>query len=164
MALTKGTAPLGRNPSAAIDRTDDGDVLIFEPSHRRVRGRLADRTIVDTYEAKRLHETGELPVYYFPRNHVVQEVLRHAGSVKDPRKGRGACFDLIVGDQTAARAAVTWTDPPTGAEFLTDHIVFRFDAMDAWFEEDERIGVHPRDPYHRIDVIRQLRNGLGPDL
>jgi uncharacterized protein (DUF427 family) len=29
--------------------------------------------------------------------------------------------------------------------------------MDAWFEEDEEVFVHPRDPYHRIDVLRSSR-------
>lgn len=27
----------------------------------------------------------------------------------------------------------------------------RWDAVDAWYEEDERVFVHPRDPYHRVD-------------
>jgi uncharacterized protein (DUF427 family) len=30
--------------------------------------------------------------------------------------------------------------------------------MDRWLEEAEEIGVHPRDPYHRIDVIRTDRH------
>lgn len=29
--------------------------------------------------------------------------------------------------------------------------------MDAWFEEDERVEVHPRDPYHRIDTFSTSR-------
>jgi uncharacterized protein (DUF427 family) len=36
----------------------------------------------------------------------------------------------------------------------------RFDwaAMDAWFEEDEQVFVHPRDPYTRVDAIRSTRS------
>src|SRR5262249_44437951 len=34
---------------------------------------------------------------------------------------------------------------------LDDHVLVAWDAVDAWFEEDERVFVHPRDPYHRID-------------
>ena len=30
--------------------------------------------------------------------------------------------------------------------------------MDAWFEEDEGIFVHPRDPYHRVDVLDSSRH------
>jgi uncharacterized protein (DUF427 family) len=29
---------------------------------------------------------------------------------------------------------------------------------DAWFEEDEQIFVHPRDPYHRVDVLDSSRH------
>ena len=32
-----------------------------------------------------------------------------------------------------------------------------WDAVDAWYEEDERVFVHPRDPYHRIDSFLTSR-------
>jgi uncharacterized protein (DUF427 family) len=35
---------------------------------------------------------------------------------------------------------------------LDGFVTVAWDSVDAWFEEDERILVHPRDPYHRIDV------------
>lgn len=37
------------------------------------------------------------------------------------------------------------------------HVVVAWDAVDAWFEEDERVLVHPRDPYHRIDTFSTSR-------
>lgn len=37
------------------------------------------------------------------------------------------------------------------------HVVVPWDAVDAWFEEDERVLVHPRDPYHRIDTFSTSR-------
>jgi uncharacterized protein (DUF427 family) len=30
--------------------------------------------------------------------------------------------------------------------------------MDAWFEEDEQVYVHPRDPYTRIDILQSSRH------
>jgi uncharacterized protein (DUF427 family) len=30
-------------------------------------------------------------------------------------------------------------------------------ALDAWYEEDEQIFVHPRDPYTRVDAVRSTR-------
>ncbi len=30
--------------------------------------------------------------------------------------------------------------------------------MDAWYEEDEEVFVHPRDPYHRLDVLHASRH------
>ena len=33
-----------------------------------------------------------------------------------------------------------------------------FHNMDEWLEEDEPVAGHPRDPYHRIDVLRSSRH------
>src|SRR5262245_21765606 len=30
--------------------------------------------------------------------------------------------------------------------------------MDAWYEEDDEIFVHPRDPHHRVDVLHSSRH------
>jgi uncharacterized protein (DUF427 family) len=32
-----------------------------------------------------------------------------------------------------------------------------WDAVDAWFEEDEQMFGHPRNPYHRVDCLRSHR-------
>ena len=34
---------------------------------------------------------------------------------------------------------------------------FEWDALDAWYEEDEQVFVHPRNPYTRVDAIRSSR-------
>jgi uncharacterized protein (DUF427 family) len=36
-------------------------------------------------------------------------------------------------------------------------VVLDFAAFDDWYEEDERIAGHPRDPFHRVDVRRSAR-------
>ena len=36
-------------------------------------------------------------------------------------------------------------------------MVLDFDAFDGWYEEDERIAGHPRDPFHRVDVRQSSR-------
>ena len=39
--------------------------------------------------------------------------------------------------------------------------------MDAWFEEDEQVFVHARDPYHRVDVVptsRHIRVSFGGEV
>jgi uncharacterized protein (DUF427 family) len=35
---------------------------------------------------------------------------------------------------------------------------FRFEQLDAWFEEDEEVFVHPRNPYTRVDALRSSRH------
>jgi uncharacterized protein (DUF427 family) len=32
-----------------------------------------------------------------------------------------------------------------------------WDAVDAWYEEDEQVFMHPRNPYHRVDCVRTRR-------
>ena len=43
-------------------------------------------------------------------------------------------------------------------EEIEGHISFRWRAMDAWFEEDEQVYVHPRDPYTRVDILQSSRH------
>jgi uncharacterized protein (DUF427 family) len=58
---------------------------------------------------------------------------------------------LRSGDRTAEALRV-----PDGG--LTGYLVVDFAGFEAWYEEDEqRIG-HPRDPYHRIDVLPSSRH------
>jgi uncharacterized protein (DUF427 family) len=41
---------------------------------------------------------------------------------------------------------------------LSNHVVLDFRGFDAWFEEDERNVAHPRDPFHRIDIVHSSRH------
>jgi uncharacterized protein (DUF427 family) len=36
---------------------------------------------------------------------------------------------------------------------IDGYVTVAWDAVDSWAEEDDEIVVHPRDPYHRIDVL-----------
>jgi uncharacterized protein (DUF427 family) len=60
-----------------------------------------------------------------------------------------------VGAATAASAARVYTEGPI--EELANTVAFTFGAFD-WFEEDEPIYVHPRDPYTRIDILQSSRH------
>ncbi len=37
------------------------------------------------------------------------------------------------------------------------HVRVPWDAVEAWYEEDERVFYHPRNPYHRVDCVRTSR-------
>ncbi len=41
---------------------------------------------------------------------------------------------------------------------LRDHVTFEWAKMDAWFEEDDEVYVHARDPYKRVDVLHSSRH------
>ena len=41
---------------------------------------------------------------------------------------------------------------------LAGYVILDFAGFDAWWEEDDRIESHPRDPFHRIDVLASSRH------
>jgi uncharacterized protein (DUF427 family) len=49
-------------------------------------------------------------------------------------------------------------DPPAQAAALRETVAFAWRAMDAFYEEDDRILGHSADPYHRIDIRRTSRH------
>jgi uncharacterized protein (DUF427 family) len=50
-----------------------------------------------------------------------------------------------------------WGYPEPIAPWLEGFVAFYGDAMDGWYEEDEQVFGHPRDPYSRIDVLKSSR-------
>jgi uncharacterized protein (DUF427 family) len=161
MSLTIGTGPFGRTPGGIFNFEASGPehVLYFEDSPRRVRGVLAGATVVDSRHAKLLHETGHLPIYYFPRDEVRMDLLEpSAHSTHCPFKGDAVYWNVRVGDRVVENAVWGYPEPLPEAPPIADHVAFYFRLLDEWWEEDERIHVHPRDPYHRVDVLPSSRH------
>lgn len=84
--------------------------------------------------------------YYFPRQDVNMDYLQPVNS--------NGLWDVRVGEAVAQRAAFAHADD----EALVDHISFRWRGMDAWFEEDEQVFTHPRDPYVRLETLQSSRH------
>lgn len=51
----------------------------------------------------------------------------------------------------------SYPDPLEGCVDTRGYVAFYWNKMDAWFEEDEEVFVHARDPYKRIDCLRTSR-------
>jgi uncharacterized protein (DUF427 family) len=68
-----------------------------------------------------------------------------------------AWFTVVVGDRRAVRGAWQYPALPDHAGLLRDRVAFAWRAMDAFFEEDERIVGHAADAYHRIDIRQSSR-------
>ena len=132
-------------------------------------GEVGGVTIADSRRAMMLHESGHQPVYYFPPR---GRARRRAGA--DPIATRAAPRRATPPTTRSGRAARPcengawyYPDPLPGAPPIGDLIAFYFNRMDHWLEEDEEIFVHPRDPYHRIDVLatdRHIRISLDGEL
>jgi uncharacterized protein (DUF427 family) len=161
MALTVGTGPFGRAPAGVFNFTYDAPahVLYLEDVPRRVRVVVAGETVAQSSRVRLLHETGLMPVYYFPEEDVRAGLLEPTGHTTHcPFKGDASYWTVRVGADRRDDAVWSYPDPLAGAPPLAGYLAFRWDAVDEWWEEAERIGVHARDPYHRCDPIRSDRH------
>jgi uncharacterized protein (DUF427 family) len=161
MSLTVGKGPFGKEPAGRFNTQivpPTGAVLFFDPVPQRIRALFGGETVVDSVDAKLLHETGHLPVYYFPLADVRQDLLeRSEKRTECPHKGVASYWSLSVGDRTAPDAVWGYEEPIEPASFLRDHVALYWHAADEWFAEDEQLFGHARDPYSRIDVYRTSR-------
>src|SRR5580765_3326219 len=137
-----------------IDRQSPmGFVPVAEPTERWIRVRFGDRVITDSKRALLLIEygPGRLPTYYFPQADVQMDALlsRTPGQLADGLE----YYDLQVGDKFEENAAWIYRQPPPDLAALRDYVSFKWNSMDAWYEEAEEIFVHARDPHKRVDVL-----------
>lgn len=138
---------------------DEDTEVVIEPSPRRIRVQFGGEVVADSRNARLLHERGKLPVYFFPREDVREETLvEHSDTGRDPKKGPVRFQSVRAGGRTAERAARSYPETPAGCPDLSGFVAFRWNAMDAWYEEDEQVYVHPRDPYTRIDALESSRH------
>jgi uncharacterized protein (DUF427 family) len=161
MSLMLGTGPFGQHPAGAFNREmpERRGLILFEDSPRRIRGILAGETVVDSTRVKLLHEHGHLPIYYFPREDVRFDLLEPTDHhTRCPWKGEAAYWSVRVGDRVAENAVWGYPDPLDDAPPLADYVAFYWNKLDTWYEEDEEAIVHPRDPYHRVDVVQSSRH------
>ncbi|MFO7894911.1 MAG: DUF427 domain-containing protein, partial [Longimicrobiales bacterium] len=160
MSLFVGNAPFARPPAGAFNFELDlpDTVLYMEDAHRWIRAYSNGEAVVDSRRARLLHETGRLPIYHFPAGDVRMDLTEESHREESEAKGPVVFHTLEVGDERVKDAAWLHPDPPSSAGFLKGLVAFDWHAMDAWFAEDEEMVVHPKDPYHRVDVLRTSRH------
>jgi uncharacterized protein (DUF427 family) len=140
----------------AEPRSARGSIRI-EPGQKRVRAYLGGQVVADTIRPVHVWEIPYYPAYYFPVDDVRADALTaDGGSVHSPSRGDAPTFTVSAGGKSVPEAAWRFADSPI--EELRDLIRFDWDAMDAWFEEDEEVFVHPRNPYTRIDILPSSRH------
>ena len=102
--------------------------LRVEPSPKRVRVMLDGRYVADSYTPLLVWEKPYYPTYFFPRSDVDEAII---DSVHSYMRADGG---------------------------LDDYVALRWHEFDHWFEEDQEVFVHARDPYKRIDILRSSRH------
>jgi uncharacterized protein (DUF427 family) len=133
--------------------TDRGLVRV-EPGTKRVRVMLGGEIIADTSSPLLVWEVPYYPTYYFPPGDVRTDLLVPTGESKSS-PSRGEATQYVVKAGNAEGAAYAFHDSPIPE--CVDHYVFVWRTMDHWFEEDEEVFVHARDPYTRVDILPSSR-------
>ncbi len=153
------------------------DALRFEPTEKRIRGVLGGRTVIDSTGALIVWEPRRVvPTYAVPDADIAGEIrpVDEADEAEPPAASIPRLGDVPVLDpsipfsvHTAAGERLRIHAPgsdrtadafrPADPE-LAGFVIVEFAAFDAWYEEDEPNVAHPRDPFHRIDIVRSSRH------
>ncbi|MDT7654608.1 MAG: hypothetical protein QOI36_6014, partial [Pseudonocardiales bacterium] len=129
-----------------------GDRGLIEPAPRRVRGYFDGELVFDTIGARYVWEIQYYPQYYIPVSDVRMKSLEDEDHVQKLRLGSSRLYSLASSTRTLKSAARLYDTGP-----VTNYMRFEWDALD-WFEEDEPIILHPRNPYVRVDTLRSHRH------
>ena len=125
-----------------------------EPSPRRVRGFVGDKLIFDTMSARYVWEVPYYPQYYIPLDDVQPSALQDDNHPQTVQFGPSRLFSVIGPTATHQSAARVFDDDGGPVSGL---VRFEWSAL-SWFEEDEPIYGHPRNPYARVDALRSHRH------
>ena len=150
-----------------------------EPIEKRIRGVLGGRTVVDSTRALLVWEPKRVvPTYAVPVEDVAGELVAAPPAADAPPPGVPA-MGAPLGDRMVYDPSIPFSVHTTNGEALTvravadvreaaafrpadpdlrDYVLLDFDGFDAWYEEDERNVAHPRDPFHRVDILHGSRH------
>jgi uncharacterized protein (DUF427 family) len=126
-----------------------------EPAPRRIRAYLGTEKVLDTTRAQYVWEWPYYPQYYVPLADVRADLLDPEGHTQQTARGTVEVRGLRAGTVHRPRAAKVLAESPIAG--LSGTVRFDWGAMDAWYEEDEQVFVHPRSPYTRVDALRSNR-------
>ena len=131
------------------------DLVNVLHSPKRIRVKFKGQTVADSRAVLVLRSNQFLPIYFFPRGAVRQDLLHPSDHRGRHELGGDVAYEsLVVEGAQAVNAA--WSFAPSADQslaLLRDHVAFDWHAVDQWFEEDEEVFVHARDPYARIDTL-----------
>jgi uncharacterized protein (DUF427 family) len=151
---------VSRRPASYPDGVTDYPQMIvpvnhIEPVPRRIRAFLDGAVVFDTVRAVYVWESANYPQYYVPFADVNPDVLVDEAHPEHLSRGPARRHGLRAGESSRPGVAHVYADD--ALEGLAGTVRFEWAALDAWFEEDEEVFVHPRNPYARVDALRSNR-------
>lgn len=152
--------PLASPPPTTTNYSIEGPAhrLLMTLFPRRVRAEVAGHTVFDTVDGGLVHESNLLPVLYVPTTDLDTSVfVRTEHTTHCPFKGDASYWSIHVGDRRLENVAWDYQWPLPDAQWLFGRVAFHPDRLDRWFDEDEEVFGHLRDPFHRVDVRESHR-------
>lgn len=122
------------------------------PTGKLVRGILNKQEIFRTTSALLVWELPYFPHYWVPRSSFLP-----AAEFKDNPSISGiqsSTAKLSVGEKWIEVLIV----PDSFNSELAGYVKIEFKDLDAWYEELSEVLYHPRDPYHRVDILPSARH------
>jgi uncharacterized protein (DUF427 family) len=133
-------------------------LLYAEPLRRRMRARFGGTWIADSEHVLLLFEPSRYPVAYFPETDISPNTLQRTEyTTRHHDLGLTSWYTVKAGEHSAVRGAWQHIELPNYASEFQGRVAFAWPAMDAFYEEDERIIGHAADNYHRIDIRHTSR-------
>ncbi len=154
--MSESQKTVTRIPVAA-ERARLKDGVHIEQSPRRVRAYFDNQVLVDSEKVLLVFETKRPPVYWFPIEDVRMDLLAPKGAAAGSASGTRR-WSSNTGARVEENLAWDYLEPAGDLAPLEGHIAFYWNAVDRWFEEDEEVFVHPRDPYTRVDTVHSSRH------
>jgi len=137
---------------------EPGYVVFTMPAPKRLRVKAAGEVIADTTEGLVLYESDHLPIYYFPIASVRMDLFEKSERrTFCPYKGEATHYSMK--GQNGAYGDIMWRyeEPVPACPPIADYVSFYWHEVDHWYEEDEEVFVHARDPYRRVDCLPSSR-------
>jgi uncharacterized protein (DUF427 family) len=135
--------------------------LCHEPIEQRVRATLGAEAIVDSTRAILVWEPRRVvPSYAVPAEDIRADI---AAAPTTNGQVAGVLHPRIPFSVHTTTGEPVSIDGREGAGFrladedLAGYVALDFAAFDDWYEEDERVTGHPREPFHRVEVRRSAR-------
>ena len=137
---------------------EPGYVEFVMPSPKRLRIEVGNITVADTIEGLVLYESDHLPVYYFPIKDVQQSFLMPSVTrTESPFKGVATHYSLNTGITLVEDVGWRYLEPIAGCPPIAEYMAFYWNKVNHWYEEDEEVFVHARDPFRRVDCLPSSR-------
>ncbi|HVQ94725.1 MAG TPA: DUF427 domain-containing protein [Mycobacteriales bacterium] len=136
--------------------TTEREKTRIETSPKRVRAYLGGAAVADSTSTALVWEFPHYPTYYFPAGDIRAELVPTGRTEETKGIGAAELYDVVSGGKTAPGAARR--HPAVADERLHDLVKLDWNAMDDWFEEDELVYVHARNPYSRVDILGSSRH------